>query len=808
MLSMAPATAQTPQVPATFRLDEATLRASLDSLMRWFPVSIVYLDRDVEGILVSASCNQCGFEEALNRILDGTPLRWMRFGNQVILRMSPSEAPRQETTLCGTVTDSTTGDAIAGANVVLQDNAAGPSVPGSRWCPSNAFGFYSLRNIPPGSHTLLVRAVGYKPRTMTISVAGAPVRSDIFLVQEEITMQEVTVEGRRSSLASATAYSRGIYIPAAPGDQNQYILDGARIYNPAHFGGVLTTFNPEGLSDIRVASGGTPPQYGGRIGGILDLSMRDGSRQHLAGSAGTGSLGSSLSLEGPLGDRTTFLASARRGYPHPFVPYVESQGPPGNLGSTEVVAKVSHQLSGSSRLFLSGYYGRDSYANHVPGDRQELSNDFSWGNKAVSLRWMAIGSPSTFLHGSLVYTRYDFALDEMLTGPLALPVAGPLSSGYAVEDFDISAEAEQYYDEDHTVRAGAELVHHRLDGSITGFATQTAGLSLNGYTIWELTVYLQDQWRLLPHLLAEVGGRATTTSGANGTFSGVDPRFALTYYTENGSKIYGALTSVNQFLHPYRNSGLFLFYPTIFWYPSTDRVRPVTSIQGTLGGELSFDDRSSELAAECFYRLTRNLHEFGVDTTTAGSRDLSDMVMTGTGKSYGVELSYRKRSGDFSGSLSYTLSWETQTFPELNGGQPFVPRLARRHEARLGAWYTPGEHWALGVICVVASDQSPSFSPRVLNRNYNVGVSANTLIDVNGSRLPGFQRLEINVAHRFSLWGLSTQLSLRMLNAYGLVDPIDWKLLTSEDIRLKWDATLRDIKLFPLYPTLGLTVRF
>ena len=165
-----------------------------------------------------------------------------------------------------------------------------------------------------------IRAVGYQPYRDTVALEGGESRmSDIDLDPVEIRMQEVTVEAQRTALLPSEGYARGTFLRAAPTDQNQYLLDGVRIYNPTHFGGVLTTFNGDALNEVDVNRNGLPPSYGGRIGGFLDLSMRSGTRHALSGGAGTGSLGSHLALEGPLGPMT-FLFSWRRGYPDPAVP--------------------------------------------------------------------------------------------------------------------------------------------------------------------------------------------------------------------------------------------------------------------------------------------------------------------------------------------------------------------------------------------------------------------------------------------------------------------------------------------------------
>ncbi len=799
----------------SFQFSDLSLRSALDSLMRWYPVSIVYLDRDVEEKRAFASCSSCSFEEALNGVLEGTSLTWMRTGNQVILKAMAVAPSHPAATLCGTVTDSLTGEGIANATVVVRDNIGEASPTIQRWCPTNPYGFYSLRNLSPGAYTIMVRAMGYTPLEVAIVVPpSGPVWMDISMKSEEITLQEVTIEGYRSALASAGTYSRGIYIRSGPSDQHQYFLDGARIYNPSHFGGVLSSISDEAVNEVQEMVEGMPPNYGGRIGGILDLSMREGTPERLSGSAGIGSLGSRLSLEGPLGGSTSYLISGRRAFPDALVPFLPPDGTPSRLGSSEVTAKLSHRLSSSSRLFLSGYWGSDSYDNQVEGAGMRLNNNFGWENSMINLRWIGIASSSLFLHASASYSRYGFALEHAMTGDPYLSPGSSLSSDYAVEDVTLRAQAEHYYDEEHTVLGGMELIHHRMRGNISTFSSQIAPISSEYSPIWELSVYLQDQWRILPRVMAELGARATNFTGNNGSLSAVDPRFALLVSLSDQSRMYGTVTSVNQFVHPYRNSGVFLFYPAIFWYPSTDRVRSSASLQMTLGIGKSFGNDAYLFSAESFYRTTHNLHEFMADTVLSLSGDLSDNVHFGTGKSYGISLAFRRRVGTLTGSLGYMYAWEQNTFPELNGGEPFVPRFSHRHELQVDARIDGGGAWAFGALCVVALTQSwlPPSEASMSQDNFGSGPAASSpalsLFDLSQNRFPGFQRLELNVARRVMLGSVWGEISLRLLNAYGLLDPFAWELHRRPDLRLKWTADVQQLQLFPLYPALGITARF
>ncbi len=101
-------TAQESGRPYSFQFDHLPLRFAVDSLMRHYPESIVYFDKDVENKFITADCVNCGFEQALDNVLFGTDLIWMRIGNQVVLKEQELPDNRKEGTISGTATDSLT----------------------------------------------------------------------------------------------------------------------------------------------------------------------------------------------------------------------------------------------------------------------------------------------------------------------------------------------------------------------------------------------------------------------------------------------------------------------------------------------------------------------------------------------------------------------------------------------------------------------------------------------------------------------------------------------------------------------------
>ena len=67
--------------------------------------------------------------------------------------------------------------------------------------------------------------------------------------------------------------------------------------------------------DINIIKGGMPPDYGGRLSSVLDITMNDGNNKKYQADGGIGLLSSRLTLQGPIQkEKSSFIVSGRRTY--------------------------------------------------------------------------------------------------------------------------------------------------------------------------------------------------------------------------------------------------------------------------------------------------------------------------------------------------------------------------------------------------------------------------------------------------------------------------------------------------------------
>ncbi len=238
----------------------------------------------------------------------------------------------QETTggLQGTVADSS-GAVVAGASVTV----TAPTLVGSKETKTDAAGYYRFANLPPDTYTVVVKAQGfetYKQAHLRIEVGHLPSLNIALKVGSTSTVVEVTSEGpmidtttvttltnipeqalenvphgtsfqsviqfapsaRNEPLMGNTAMSKGNG-GASPGSmsnggsvgysigggsdsENSYLVEGQETANI--IGGFSHTQVPmDFVKEVQMKTGGVQAEYGGALGGVVNVIMQKGTNQ-------------------------------------------------------------------------------------------------------------------------------------------------------------------------------------------------------------------------------------------------------------------------------------------------------------------------------------------------------------------------------------------------------------------------------------------------------------------------------------------------------------------------------------------------
>ncbi|RKY43826.1 MAG: hypothetical protein DRP88_08840, partial [Candidatus Neomarinimicrobiota bacterium] len=108
----------------------------------------------------------------------------------ITLLVVPPLNSQVSSSIIGKVTDSETGDALIGCNVILEGIGIGAA--------TDMDGYFHIRNIPPGTYNIIISYIGYK----TYKISGFKVnprmnyRLDITLDKTDLKMENVVVEAK------------------------------------------------------------------------------------------------------------------------------------------------------------------------------------------------------------------------------------------------------------------------------------------------------------------------------------------------------------------------------------------------------------------------------------------------------------------------------------------------------------------------------------------------------------------------------------------------------------------------------------
>jgi hypothetical protein len=364
-------------------------------------------------------------------MINGRNLFWL-----LLLLLVPSFLSAQNSTqssISGYVRDASTGETLLMANVALMGTTKGAT--------TNTSGYYTINNIPPGEYVLVCRYIGYQPYDQELIIGeGENLRIDIEMQPEDVQLEEIVVESKREreeqknigvaqlqtkqikelpsvleadvfrsvqllpGVKAASDFSSGLYIRGGSPDQTLILLDRTTVYNPTHFFGFFSTFNPDAIKDVRLYKGGYPAEYGGRLGSVLDIYNKDGNRKEFTSTVSMGLLASRVSLEGPY-DKGSWMIAARRSTLEPVLAALRGtvDNIPDSFYFFDINGKINFDANPNNKFSLAFYSGNDQVLFPFAEDAEI---DLDYGNQTISGNYTHIFGPRLFGNMTVTGSRY------------------------------------------------------------------------------------------------------------------------------------------------------------------------------------------------------------------------------------------------------------------------------------------------------------------------------------------------------------------------------------------------------------------
>ena len=753
----------------------------------------------------------------------------------------------------GFVTDSSSGEALIGANVFINKIGVGMA--------TDVNGYYVLQDISLGTYNVTVSYVGYKVLTKKIEISNnEAIKLDLVLAEEFVTFDEVEVTAEKikrknniqpsmvnlsprmlraapalaepdlfrtiqalPGVLTTSEFSTGLVIRGGNTDQNLILLDGVTVYNPSHLGGIFSNFIVDGVKEAELIKGAYNAEYGGRLSAVLNIISREGNKKKIEGKANLSLLSAQATLEGPF-YKGAWVFSGRRTYFDKIFQNVPSIPP---YYFYDIQSHIYSDITPKDRLSLSFYNGVDDLLFETFG----LAG--RWGNNTLSAQYRRVFSEK--LIGNFLYANSLFFTEFGLGG------SNGLNSDNQIDDATVAANFSWFKTSKSTVKFGAQLKN-------LGFLyTNTFGDSLQ-FKIEtkpkEFASYAKLKYSPSEKLILEPGVRINLYNVYSDSIF-PDLRFGMKYLLTDDRYLNFSLGNYHQFIATFQDD----YNPTILdqWIAVDNTVAPAKSSQIVLGYEEYIKDLY-KLQVEGYYKDIKNLFTFEESRATTdeavSDSALSDIVTPSNGYAYGLELFAQKMSGRLSGWLAYTFSVSRKSMNSIfyDKNEEYYNSWDRTHSFSALGNYQISQKWDMNWKLSLQSGQA--YTPIIGYYNQILPGSPDEVYRTipgtrNSARYSPYSRLDLGFVYHTKVLGSKMDIYLQIINVFnrenifrksynvgsiynGIDDDRDW----DED---KHDANgngepdvgevnvdeedegrlqVNNISLFPIIPTIGFSWEF
>ncbi len=821
------------------RGQSARLRTHLATVADKFELRLAFSSEQVPDTTISFRYARSeSVESILDRLTEPFGLQHVILGQQLIITLRKVRV----FTVSGFVEDALSGERLIGATIY------DPYL--SRGTLTNGYGYFSLAEVRD-TDTITVRYLGYTPAQLALSDLrgdriSVKLRANLVLNTVEVvasseTAPEIPVSGAyvtptalktselligtsdlnawvgiQSGVQSAPGGFKGYSLQGANPSHNLTLLDDATLYLSSHAVGLLGAIPGEAIRSVRLYKNPGNARYGDRLGGVLDVRLKEGSKEKRSTTLSAGLFAKSFTTEGPVG-KGSYFVSARRGLTDLWL-----RGLRGTFGTGDravpnvdfrfydVAGKINHPIGDRQRIYVSLFFGNDKYSDADQATRFDSARRYTtkledesrrvWSNAIGSFRHNLTLGDRAFLNTTVTFSKFDqTASDSYVVEESDSTDQTKLSfqeNTYAstLRDYGVKTDLTYTWDRRTILTLGSNAVAHRfnvgardrskdrapnIDTVVIGEPVKSD--TLPQITTLELSSYANIEFRPTAKLQIDAGVRLSSQlrNGTRPQFA-LLPRGSLAYVPFPGWRLTAGAGLGRQYLHEVsnQNPGLGLS----LWVPSVFGLKPQRSTFAS--GGLSFtdkQDRSIGLTAyvQKFWQLARFSNE--VFDEDVKFDEWIRNVRRGDGDADGITLDAAAPVKMFDLRIAYTYAHTNRTYvDDANVRVKERYQLDRRHLFITAIRVDAGEHWVLGATFKLGSDlpaQLPSrnpVGPPLLQTN----VPLTNLLTYEGAqyKLDTYHTLDLSARYEKESKGFTHSLSLGIQNVYFRKNPLFYNL--------------------------------
>ncbi|MFN8281930.1 MAG: carboxypeptidase-like regulatory domain-containing protein [Chitinophagales bacterium] len=672
-------------------------------------------------------------------------------------------------------------------------------------------------------------------------------RLPAFLGEKDIMKAVLLTPGIQSGQEGA----RGIFVRGGSPDQNLVLYHHAPVYNVAHIYNFLSVFTLESVNKMDIHKSYIPVQFGGRLSSVLDIEPNFGNTNTWKGDYSISFITQKFHIEGPLKkDKTSFNFSIRDChaglflYPLSKKQYKSASGNEGSIAYYfyDMNAAIKHKVNDQNTFLWSFYVGQDFYNftelkatnNTKKTEKRSTDKRLRWMNAVNTLEW------NTTFRKLNISNYYNFSWYQLnpkqYLGLETTKHPSEIKTNSVTDYFTKSRIMENGWQTniDHAINQ-----MHRLN---YGFKISDRSFLINkvNYTVRDTLNRIVDQneyknptvngidfYVYLDYLFTwkdklewKTGVQLFTYTASKKTFVYGLPRTEIIYHPIAGMSMRASAGYNVQPLHLLTNNTGDI--QNDVWVPATKNIVPETAWQ--VSGGVQYDHPKGYTASiDGYYKKMDHLTEYKYAASYLIDKIPweNQLINTGKGEAYGMEVYFAKTKGQFTAWCKYNLGWSTRQFPELNQGKKFFYKYDRRHDVSIVLQYKMKKHFDFSIAWTYGTGwrmTTPTASYASDGTIYDYDAANQPLLgtqnmitnwnEKNNYILPAYHHLDIGMNYTKQAKRVIHQLNVSVYNVYNNFNIFTVYSDGSTDANGNKYQKYMKLSLFPVMPSIGYSVKF
>ncbi len=771
-----------------------SLQEGLEELSDQYPIHFAYDPQAIAPLKIDKKILQKDLVASLNLISQYLPIAFKAVDENHLLVIKKSKV-----LINGQVIDQTTGKPLPYASIFMEGTRLGTEtnqdgqfeflLPDSLYGGQLKISYlgYQSKSISPfeTNPTHQLQPINNEISTVEVEAPLQPLanldQTGNYSISKELAMAYgVTIDPIKQlqllpGISANEDFSSGLNIRGSSSNDNLIVLNGINLYNVEHFYGIISAIQSSSIDTIALYKNSFPVQYGGATGGVLNMTSRP-AEEEIEGTLSLSLLEGAANFRIPITSALSLSLSARSsinnlGDGNIYNQYNNlTQASP--LTQNEYLGAINDKIialspdysfyDGGFNIYYKGHQlsffssrdqyqlkYEDSYATKLRNitvlNTEELEEEEYWSNQGWS--WQAnfhlFKNWSSYMR--LNYSSYKNQFEKEADFEKKFPNKTEELSFDNEFQSDVNGYNWTFSNSktwaNQEVIWGSAIAQHSIHNVIENFSEDTFEKNSAGiiYSLFgSHSVQLGEYWNI------KLGIRSNYYPVQNKNY--FSPRLEFKYQPNNYQSFFSTLSHYQQFLRTITSEDG-LGQSRELWNLADNHLIPVLTATNTTIGWKKLWENGWVLEVEGYYKLLDGIVEYAplfnnlIGNST--NRKPRFTFFEGKGKIRGLDVLIRKSAANWNWLLSYTLSKNTHTFPDLANNAPFPAAVDRRHQLNWAGQYQ-WRKWTISSTFTFASGRPYTDLKKIteyLNENSRTFLSPNDRI----SYLKNYQRWDFKL---------------------------------------------------------------